>query len=271
MSLAMSALRRSHTLLLHVAQAGEHATLGSIASDLEMPQSTVHRVLSQLVEEGLVVVGPAGHYRLGWKALQLARRIWNAASEEELALPLMRELSETTGETVTLNKYIPSEGFCVCVAVAETSHSLSYALNVGDTRHLNMGAGGKSILAGMGDADADAVIARHGLPSATKETVTDLERLNSDIALIRSRGYAVSSGESVEGAIGYAVPIFYRGEMVFGSMAVTAPQIRFRAEWEKDWLAALVDKARTLSELLGASQRKITTFYPSYQKEAANI
>lgn len=155
--------------------------------------------------------------------------------------------------------------------MAETSHSLSYALNVGDTRHLNMGAGGKSILAGMSDAEAEAVIARHGLPSATPDTVTDPERLVADIALIRSRGYAVSNGESVEGAIGYAVPIFYRGEMVFGSMAVTAPQIRFRAEWERDWLAALVEKARTLSELLGASQRKITSFYPPFQTEAVDI
>ncbi|WP_158541613.1 IclR family transcriptional regulator [Pelagibacterium lacus] len=270
MAPATSALSRAHAVLLHIAQGGESATLRHISTDLDLPQSTTHRILGQLVEEGLVVATPAGQYRLGWKALQLARKIWNAASDEDLALPLMRELSDITGETVTLNKYLPSEGFCVCVAVAETAHSLSYALSVGDTRYLNMGAGGKSILAGMSETEADAVIARHGLPPATEETVTDLGSLKSDLRTIRDCGYAVSSGESVAGAIGYAVPVFYRGEMVFGSMAVTAPQIRFREEWEAGWISELRSKAHALSELLGASPAHIAAFYSPRTEEAVD-
>lgn len=262
-----SALRRAHAVLLYIAQNSERTTLSEIAEDLDIPPSTTHRVLVQLVDEDLVVATSGGHYGLGWKALQLARRIWNAASDEQLALPLMTELSQITGETVTLNKYLPSEGFCVCVAVAETSHSLSFALNIGDVRYLNMGAGGKSILAGLQPEEADAVIARHGLPAATNQTVIDQERLKADVTQIRKNGYAISLGESVSGAIGYAMPIFYRGSMVFGSMTITAPRIRFRQDWEPAWLSGLARKAHALSELLGASPETLSTFYSTQHED----
>jgi IclR family transcriptional regulator, acetate operon repressor len=172
---------------------------------------------------------------------------------------VMRHLSEQTGETVTLNRYLKKEGMSVIAAIAETSRALSYALDVGDPKYLNAGASGKVILAFLPPEDVDAVIARHGLPRATERTVTERDRLARELQAIRAKGYAFSRGERLQGAVAIGAPIFEAGDQVFGSLVITTPEQRFRMADVEAFAQAVRTQAGLLSELLGGAEHEMAT------------
>jgi DNA-binding IclR family transcriptional regulator len=259
MSERPTAFRRTLDVLVHIAEAREPVTIPLVAEALSLSHATAHRVLHTLVVENLVTASEDRTYALGPEALRLAWRLRKGASFENLARPVMRQLSEQTGETVTLNRYLKKEGMSVIAAIAETSRALSYALDVGDPKYLNAGASGKVILAFLPPEDVDAVIARHGLPRATDRTVTERERLDRELQAIRAKGYAFSRGERLQGAVAIGAPIFEAGDQVFGSLVITVPEQRFRMADVETFARAVRRQAGVLSELLGGAEHQMVT------------
>jgi DNA-binding IclR family transcriptional regulator len=229
-------------------------TIQAVADALSLPHSTAHRILQNLAAENMVSASSERTYALGPEALRLAWRLRKGASFEDLARPVMRQLSEETGETVTLNRYLKKEGMSVIAAIAETSRSLSYALDVGDPKYLNAGASGKVILAFLPADEIEAVIARHGLPRATDRTLTERSRLERELQAIRVKGYAFSRGERLPGAVAIGAPIFETGGHVFGSLVITTPEQRFKMANLETFAQAVTSQAAVLSELLGGTQ-----------------
>jgi DNA-binding IclR family transcriptional regulator len=127
-----STFRRTLDALLHIADAKDPVTLQGVAEELGLSQSSAHRIVQALVAENLVTRSDDLRYQLGAAALRLAWRLRKGASFENLARPVMQRLSEQTGETITLNRYVPKDGISIIAAIAETSRPLSYALDVGD-------------------------------------------------------------------------------------------------------------------------------------------
>jgi DNA-binding IclR family transcriptional regulator len=252
-----TAFRRTLDVLVHIAEAREPVTIAVVADALSLSHSTTHRLLQHLMAENLVTALEDRAYALGPEALRLAWRLRKGASFENLARPVMRQLSEETGETVTLNRYLKKEGMSVIAAIAESSRALSYALDVGDPKYLNAGASGKVILAFLPPEEIDAVIARHGLPGATGRTVTERARLERELQTIRAKGYAFSRGERLQGAVGVGAPIFEAGDQVFGSLVITTPEQRFRMADLESFAQAVRRQAGVLSELLGGTEQQV--------------
>ncbi|MYZ48583.1 IclR family transcriptional regulator domain-containing protein [Propylenella binzhouense] len=246
-----STLRRSLDVLLAVAEAGEQATLPQIARTLDLPHATVHRIVRKLVAEDLVAQDPERGLAVGPAAFKLASRLGKAISFEQLARPNMRQLVAETGETVTLNRYLESDGRTVIAAIEESDRVLSFALEVGELKHLNAGASGKVVMAFLSPEQIDQVVARHGLPGSTPGTVTDRATLEDHLRAIRDRGFAVSHSERIAGAVGVAAPIFAEGGRIFGSLVVTTPEHRFLEENREPFSRAVRAHAEAISQLLG--------------------
>jgi DNA-binding IclR family transcriptional regulator len=254
-----TAFRRTLDVLAHIAAAREPVTIPHVAEALSLSHATAHRLLQTLAIENLITASEDRTYALGPEALRLAWRLRKGASFENLARPVMRQLSEQTGETVTLNRYLKKEGMSVIVAIAETSRALSYALDVGDPKYLNAGASGKVILAFLPPEEVAAVIARHGLPRATERTVTERDQLARELQAIRAKGYAFSRGERLQGAVAIGAPIFEAGDQVFGSLVITTPEQRLRMADVETFAQAVRTQAGVLSELLGGAEHEMAT------------
>lgn len=202
-------------------------SLAQIALRVDLPRSTVQRIVNALIAEGLLMsASPAGRVRLGTEILSLA----NASRIDvvEIAHPHIKALSDATGETVDLA--VLKKDRLVFVDQVTGSQRLRAVSAVGETFPLHSTANGKACLALLSDSEI-----RRRLPGkleiANRKTRT-IDDLLREIARIRKTGVAYDEEEHTRGisAIGSA----FRDP--FGNIcavSVPAPTARFDAGREK--------------------------------------
>ncbi|MBN9793531.1 MULTISPECIES: IclR family transcriptional regulator [unclassified Pseudonocardia] len=220
--------------------------LGEIQQATGIPTSTVQRLVSNMVAEGLLDrVGD--RVRIGIRMAYWAGAAARGVDLLELAGPLLRELRDTTGETASLFR---AEGrHRVCVAVAETRHALRREMHVGRIVPLHTGSAGRVLLAWAPER-AEHVLSGP-LEPLTDRTVTSPERLRELVADTRRDGFAITVAERDDGGSGLSVPVFDHAGEVTAALTVSGPTIRFgRSECEK-CVDLLVGAAERLTRTLG--------------------
>lgn len=232
-----SLVRRVTDVLDAFAEAGSDLGVSELARQLRCSKSVVHRILVALVDTGYVASDPVTRrYRLGARALALARAGSAADDLRRRALPHLHAIRERTGETATLS--ILRGQARVYADQLEGRHAVKQTVEVGAEAPLHLGASGKAILAFMPEA---------ARPPAGRGIEGDLER-------IRKRGYAVSHGERIPGATSVAAPVFDRDGVV-GSISAAGVTARSDARTIARYGAVVAAEARALSRELG---RRVT-------------
>ncbi|ALE83893.1 IclR family transcriptional regulator [Pseudonocardia sp. HH130629-09] len=220
--------------------------LGEIQQATGIPTSTVQRLVSNMVAEGLLDrVGD--RVRIGIRMAYWAGAAARGVDLLELAGPLLRELRDTTGETAAL--FRDEGGHRVCVAVAETRHALRREMHVGRIVPLHTGSAGRVLLAWAPEL-AEQVLAGP-LEPLTDHTVTSSQRLRELLADTRRDGFAITVAERDDGGSGLSAPVFDHAGEVAAALTISGPTIRFgRSECEK-CVDLLVGAAERLTRTLG--------------------
>jgi DNA-binding IclR family transcriptional regulator len=119
------------------------SSLGQIAADLDLPRSTVQRIVRALAAEGFLLSGARGGVRLGPAIAALAA----AAPPDVVALcrPVLAAISRTTGETADLSA-LRGDGMVFLDQIAGT-HRLRAVSSVGEVFPLTTPANGRACLA----------------------------------------------------------------------------------------------------------------------------
>lgn len=180
---------------------GENAggqSLGQIARKVELPRSTVQRIVSALIHEGLVASdGGNGGIRLGDQIRVLANA--PAFDLREHFRPLLEQIAAATSETVDLAVLEgPHMRF---IDQIEGSQRLRTVSTIGDRFPLTTTANGKAALAQLSEASARALI------STELESDGDVDALMDELRGIRNGDIASDLGEHSEEvcALGFAV------------------------------------------------------------------
>ncbi|MBF6605845.1 MAG: helix-turn-helix domain-containing protein [Chloroflexi bacterium] len=131
-------------------------TAASVAQSTGLDLERVQRTLSVLEAEGLVAVAPGGLYSLGLRTVRLAARIEPIELLRTIALPLLSELRDLTGETANL--LVQDGTQSVFLDQVESPRALRHSGWAGRTVPL-IGTAGGAALSGLGGAQvaADAV------------------------------------------------------------------------------------------------------------------
>lgn len=95
-------LLRGLALLEHVAHG--ICDVKSLSEHLDMPRSTTHRVLSNLVAEGYLHHVPYQGYTLGYKLIYLGTRAREQRPLTQLARPFLEKLADFCGDTIHLGQ-----------------------------------------------------------------------------------------------------------------------------------------------------------------------
>ena len=177
-------------------------SLGQIANRVQLPRSTVQRIVGALSMEGLVSTENGnGGIRLGPEIQSLAQAI--AIDTREQLRAVMKSISEETGETVDLAVLKGAQMLFVDQVVG--SHRLRTVSSIGEVFPLSTTANGKAALACLGQASAAKLMIREsenqGRPGAP------LSGLLAEIETIRAGALAADENEHTEGicALGFAV------------------------------------------------------------------
>jgi DNA-binding IclR family transcriptional regulator len=229
-------------------------SLAELSARLDLPKSTLHRFLVGLERHGLLRRGyEDGKWRLGHRLFVWGSLAAESTGVRNIALPVLRDLAETTGETVLLTEYHNRE--VICIDKIETNHSVRIALNVGSRRAPHAGASSKVLMAYLPQTEIAAIIQEKGLPRYCERTITDPADLARELAQIRKCGYALSYEETDRGAWGIATPIRnWEGEVV-AALGVAGPTVRFSDDLAQRYVDLCCEAATRVSLLLGSPAR----------------
>lgn len=199
----VQSVERVFELLEIITDAGGSATLSELAATADLPLPTIHRLLRTLVGLGYARQLPNRRYSLGPRLIRLGE---GAASQlGALATPVLKSLVDELGETA--NMAVLDSDQVLYIAQAPSRHSMRTFTEVGRRAHTHATGVGKAILAQLSDEQVRRVVSRTGLPAVTQASITGVEELLADLALIRERGYAVDEQEQELGVRCFAVAV----------------------------------------------------------------
>ncbi|HUB38776.1 MAG TPA: IclR family transcriptional regulator [Streptosporangiaceae bacterium] len=181
-------------------------SLRSLADASGLPRPTAHRLLVALEAHRLVSRDAAGAFRLGPRLTELAAAAGPELDLATLAGPVLDRLHRATGESVQL--YVRSGDKRLCIAARDAGTGLRDSVPVGALLPLEVGSGGKVLLAwSPGGADHAAV------PEA-------------ELATVRSRGWAASVAEREPGVASVSAPVLQADGTIAAALCVSGPVSR---------------------------------------------
>lgn len=240
----LSSVRLAFNIIEHLS---DHGSCGvtDLSRALEIPKSTVHVHLKTLQAVGYVIK-TGNDYRLSHRFLQIGGVLRQRNKLFQIADAELKRIGRQTGELAIL--VIEEEGRGVELHKLWTEESLDDNTPIGGYLPLHSTATGKAILAYLPEERVDVIIEHYGLPSVGPKTITDVTELQTELATIRDREYAITDEEHSAGVKAIATPILINGE-VLGSIGVSGPSKRMTDDRLHDELAPNILESKNIIEL----------------------
>ncbi|WP_287814591.1 IclR family transcriptional regulator [Achromobacter sp.] len=244
--IAIQVIERAMRLLDALAAQPDPVALKELSATTGLHASTAHRILNDLVVGRYVERVDNGLYQLGMRLLELGSLVKGRLNVREAAISAMRSLHKLTGQTINLSVQQGDEIVYIDRAWSERS-GMQVVRAIGGRAPLHLTSTGKLFLS-TGDArQVRAYALRTGLAGHTRNSLTDLDRLERELALVRRHGYARDNEELELGVRCIAAGIFDDTGKLVAGLSISAPAERL----QDDWIKALVDTAASISEALG--------------------
>jgi len=148
----------------------------------------------------------------------------------------MRELHRRTGQTVNLSLRQGDEIVYVERSYSERSGT-QVVRAIGGRAPLHLTSSGKLFLAYDDARVVRAYATRTGLAGHTRNSITELQKLERELSLVRARGFARDNEELELGVKCIAASIRDDSGRIVAGLSVSAPSERLQDEWISDLLA----------------------------------
>lgn len=262
----LQVIRRTLRLLECFSAEEPSLTLTQLCRKLELPKSTVHRLLAGLLEEGYLVLDPDTlKYHVSLKVLHLARAAVSQLSIEEAADLCLHQIVAASGGTANLAILHKAEGMVLYLKTISPNLPLS---NVGRLGHVHSTALGKVFAAFLPEPMVDQILVQHGMPASTPQTITDASDFKTHLRRVRQRGYAVDDQEANPGFFCIGAPVQDHTGQVVAAISTTVPAYSLTGERLEELANLVCDKANSISRGLGCPEPQIIRF-TSADKAAA--
>jgi len=243
---SIQVIDRMMSLLDALASYSDPVSLKELSRVSGLHPSTAHRILNDMVVTRFVDRVEPGTYRLGMRLLELGNVVKSRLSVREAALDAMRALHRKTQQTVNLSVRQGDEIVYIDRAFSERS-GMQVVRAIGGRGPLHLTSTGKLFLS-IDDVKAiRAYSTRTGLAGHTRNSITELQRLERELSLVRARGYARDNEELELGVRCMAAGIHDDSGKLVAGLSISAPADRLQEEWVED----LVQTAARISSTLG--------------------
>ena len=239
-------LERTFALLDMLASHQDPVSLKEISERTGLHPSTAHRILNDLAIGRFVDRPQAGSYRLGMRLLELGNLVKARLDVRDAALGPMRELHKLTHQPVNLSMRQGDEIVYIERTYSERS-GMQVVRAVGGRAPLHLTSVGKLFLAHEDPARVRAYATRTGLTGHTRNSITDVARLERELAAVRAQGSARDDEELELGVRCMAAGVFDDQGKLLAGLSVSAPADRL----EESWLEKVKGTAAQISAALG--------------------
>jgi DNA-binding IclR family transcriptional regulator len=239
-------LERAFSLLDLLAASDEPLSLKQISERSGLHPSTAHRILNDLTIGRFVERPQAGTYRLGMRLLELGNTVKERLDVREAALAPMRDLHKLTHQAVNLSLRQGDEIVYIERAYSERS-GMQVVRAVGGRAPLHLTSVGKLFLAHDDPARVRAYAARTGLAGHTRNSITELGKLERELSQVRATGIARDDEELELGVRCIAAGIHDDQGRLIAGLSISAPTDRL----DEGWVERVRNTARQISDALG--------------------
>ncbi len=228
MSESVRSVERALDVLMCFSRQTPELNMTQIAERIGVHKSTVHRLLATLERNRFVERDPVtGIYRPGISLLQVSYLALEQNDLRQVAMPVMRQLSETYQENIHLA--VLDKCDMVYVHTLESPQRIKLAAAIGQRLPAFATASGQAVLAFLPEAEVQNIV-NGGMPCFTPNTPTSPEAFRANLERTRAAGFAISEREYEDEISAVAAPIFDLGRQPIASLAVAGPAYRLTVE-----------------------------------------
>ena len=230
-----------------LAKADGPVRLSTIAEQLDLQKSNVHRLLATFIELGYVTKEPeSGRYALTLRLWELGAAVLAMHPAKRAAAPYMQELHAATSETVSLTVLDGDDVLYLDKIVAP--RVLRFTTRPGSRAPAALVAPGKALLAH--EPDPLAIIKRAAKQPVNGKKI-DVPSLVAELETVRRNGYSVSKSTLTPGLVGIAAPIMGRDARAAAALSVSGPAERLSDKKVREVVDAVLNACARIAETVG--------------------
>ena len=221
------------------------AALSDLANRSGYPLSTTHRLLASLIRGGFAAMSDADRrYNLGLRVFALGQQVASARGFAGTVLPQMEWLSQQTAEAVLMS--VLDGDHQLYVHYVPGPQQVGVIGERGRHGPLHCTSMGKVLLAFAPQDQSERLVETISLHRLGPNTITDRAEFRTEIATVRTQGYAIANEEHESGIMAVGLPIIDNGERLRAALSVAAPAFRC----DKDRLLSFLPAMRTAAETI---------------------
>lgn len=235
-------VERAFQLLELLSQSEEGLTLSELARALHSSRGSTHGLLKVLESNGVVEQEEERRFVLGPRIYDLAQGYVQQAGLRHYALPAMRRLAKSSGETVCLGK-VELNGVRIIESIVDEEHlsALHISIRRGTRVPLLAAAIAPFVLTSWPLARREEFLRVPELPHFTDRSITDPHQFVKRVEEAVQAGVGFDYGEYLEGVNAIASPIFGFGNTLVAMLWI----VGFASRWNKDAIERAVLQLRT--------------------------
>ena len=215
------AARQTLRILQYLATQRGPVAATTIATALDLPRSTVYRLLAVLQEFGFVLHFPeARRYGIGIAAFEMSSGFSRQEPLSRLGRPILANLVDSVGESAHLAVLHGRDVIYLVEERAPRRPALVTEVGVRLPSHLT--ASGRALLATLPKSQVRALFpSAESFAQRTRAEIPNYATLTRVLAEVRSRGYAAEDGDVTDGMASVAVAVRDHAGWPAAGIAVT--------------------------------------------------
>ncbi|MCI1931571.1 MAG: IclR family transcriptional regulator [Clostridia bacterium] len=211
-------------ILEMLASATNGYTLTEIARQIDAPKSSIFPILHTMLERHYVSLDSnSGRYSIGVSTFAVGSTYMNSKSLLSHLNAGMNELVDVCNETCSMGVLDGSN--VLYVSKIDSPQSLRLVTRVGKRIPANCTALGKALLSRRSYDELKEIFPEK-MSACTKYSITNLDKLYSEIEKVELNGFAYENQEFAEQILCIAVPISRNGNIV-AAISVSIPSFRY--------------------------------------------
>ena len=233
-----------------IAQSRQGVGVRELARTLRLTPATAGRVLASLQASGMLDQDEStSRYFLGPRALKIAADYSRNLNLQRVADTYLKELVDTTGETVFLGVLDGPE--VVVVNRIDSPQPLRMAGELGTREPAHCTALGKAMISSLPEQERERLIAKMDLEQAPGQGVRTVEELRDLLEETAQRGWALDNEEHFEGVRCVAAGICNAEGRTIAAISVSGPSVRLTDKKISETVPMLKAMAAAISRRLG--------------------
>lgn len=232
-------------MLEAIADQPQAVGLPDLAARLDLARQTVHRILVKLEDARLVLRDTTRErYSIGPRLSMLALATLSSNNQNSLIKVVLQNLVDDVKETCNIGVLDGLD--YIHLARIEAKWPLRTHLETGRVA-AHAVSGGKLMLSELDPDRLRRLLGARKLPAMTARTITRPTDLETELAKIRARGFALSNEELFDGIVGVAVPIKGPSGRTLAALAMHGPVTRLTLKLCEARVGRLIRAAARIS------------------------